>query len=401
MFEQFGMDDAALVDRLNELERAKSAAAAEQARLTAELHARRAAGRADRGVTHEVALARQESPYAGREHVALALALVHDLPETLAALERGDISEHRAMIVARESAHLTRPDRTVVDATLGPLAGLGDREVLVAVRRRVIEVDPGAADERARRARARRRVTLRGLGDGMARLTADLPAADGVLAIRSLEERVAVLRASGDPRGHGQLMADELVDRLDRPAVTGARRTEIQLVMSAEMLLGTDVTTPAHLAGYGPIARVEVERLLADPAAEVVVRRLFASPTDGGLVAMESRATAFPPALRRLVFLRDGETCRTPWCDAPVRHADHVRPRRRGGATDLDQGQGLCAACNYAKEDPGWVHRVTSRWPERHTTEVETPTGHRHRSRAPAVPVRLTTFPRLDIVLAA
>ena len=34
-------------------------------------------------------------------------------------------------------------------------------------------------------------------------------------------------------------------------------------------------------------------------------------------------------------------------------------------------------------------------------TEVETPTGHRHRSSAPASPVRLKTFPRLDIVMAA
>lgn len=398
MFELSEMGDEQIVDRLTELERLKSAAAAEQARLAAELDDRRSGGRA---VAHEVALARQESPYAGREHLALALALVHDLPETLAALERGEISERRAMIVARESAHLLREDRVLVDATLGSLAGLGDREVLVAVRRRVFEVDPAVAEERARRARAGRRVTLRGLGDGMARLTAELPSSDAVLAFRSLEERAAVLRASGDPRPHAQLMADELVDRLDRPAVAGARRTEIQVVMSAESLLGTDVTTPPHLVGYGPIARLEVERLLADPTAEVFVRRVFAHPTDGGLVAMDSRATAFPPSLRRLIFLRDGETCRTSWCDAPVRHADHVNPRRRGGATDVDQGQGLCEACNYAKEDPGWVHRVTSQWPERHTTEVTTPTGHRHRSRAPAVPVRPKTYPRLDVVLAA
>ncbi|GAB6986289.1 HNH endonuclease [Nocardioides pyridinolyticus] len=398
MFELREAADAQIVDRLTELERLKSAAAAEQARLAAELHERRSGGRA---VAHEVALARQESPYAGREHLALALALVHDLPETLAALDRGEISERRALIIARESAHLLREDRELVDATLGPLAGLGDREVLVAVRRRVFEVDPEVAEARGRRARARRRVTLRRLSDGMARVTAELSASDAVLAVRSLDERATVLRASGDPRTHAQLMADELVDRLNQPAVVGSRRTEIQVVMSAEILLGCDVTTPAHLAGYGPVARREVERLLDDPAAEVFVRRVFANPTDGGLVAMDSRATAFPPSLRRLIFLRDGETCRTRWCDAPVRHADHVHPRRRGGATDLDQGQGLCEACNYAKEDPGWVHRVTSQWPERHTTEVETPTGHRHRSRAPAAPVRPKVFPRLDIVLAA
>lgn len=395
MFELAEMADDELVDRLTALERLTSAAAAEQARLSAELHARRVD---DRGVAQEIALARHESPYAGREHLALALALVHDLPETLAALERGEINERRAMIIARETAHLTRADRMDVDAGLGSLVGRGDREVLVAARRLAHQVDPDAAEERARRARARRRVTLRGLGDGMARLSADLSASDAVLAFRSLAEHADVRRAMGDDRGRGQLMADELADRLDRPAVVGARRVEVQLVMNAEMLLGDDVETPAHLVGFGPIARGSVESLLGDPEAEVFVRRVFASPTDHGLVAMESRSTAFPSSLRRLLFLRDGETCRTPWCDAPVRHADHVTPRRRGGSTDLDQGQGLCEACNYAKEQPDWVHRTTSRWPERHSTVVRTPTGHRYRSRAPALPVRPRPSPRTMVV---
>jgi hypothetical protein len=193
-------------------------------------------------------------------------------------------------------------------------------------------------------------------------------------------------------------MADELVDRLDRPAVAGARRVEVQLVMNAEMLLGEDLDTPAHLGGYGPISRGAVEAVLTEPEAEVFVRRVFASPTDGGLVAMESRSWVFPSSLRRLLFLRDGETCRTPWCDAPVRHADHVTPRHRGGDTDLDQGQGLCEACNYAKEQPDWAHRTTSRWPVRHSTAVTTPTGHRYRSRAPALPVRPRPSPRATVV---
>jgi hypothetical protein len=395
MFDLGKAGDAELVDRLTVLERRTSAAAAEQARLTAELHARRTQDRHnDRSVAHEVALARRESPYAGREHLSLALALVHDLPQTLAALERGEINERRAMIIARETNHLMRADRTEVDALLGSLAERGDREVMVAVRRLAHQVDAGAAEERARRARARRRVVLRGLGDGMARLSVDLTAADGVMAFRSLGEHADVRRAMGDDRCRGQLMADELVDRLDRPAVVGARRVEVQLVMSAEMLLGDDADTPAHLVGYGPVSRGAVESLLGDPEAEVFVRRVFASPADGGLVAMESRATTFPSSLRRLLFLRDGETCRTPWCDAPVRHADHVLPKRRGGSTDLDQGQGLCEACNYAKEQPDWIHRVTTRWPQRHSTVVTTPTGHRYRSRAPVLPARPRPSPR-------
>jgi hypothetical protein len=332
------MSDVELVDELIALERLTSRAAAAKARLTAELHGRRQARdaavgvppeRCARAVPHEVALARRESPYAGREHVGLALALVHDLPETLAALERGDINEHRALIVVRETADLPRDDRSCVDAALAPrIAHLGNRELQVAARTR------------------------------------------------------------------DQVIADKFADRLDRPAEVGRRHVAVQLVMNAAMLLGTDSTTPPHLVGYGPVSPAVAADLLASAEGEVLVRRLYASPDDHGLVAMDSRGIVFSGALRALLFARDGETCRTPWCDAPPRHGDHVVARARGGSTSLDQGQGLCEACNYAKELPGWRHRTTSRWPDRHVVETTTPTGHRHQSRAPALPVPMSPVRR-------
>ena len=86
---------------------------------------------------------------------------------------------------------------------------------------------------------------------------------------------------------------------------------------------------------------------------------------------MESRARDFPPLLRRFLILRD-EVCRTPWCDAPIRHADHVVAHADGGPTNSINGQGLCEACNYVKETPGWTSRagpdgaVTTTTPTRH-----------------------------------
>jgi hypothetical protein len=393
-----GLADPALVDQLEAMERLTSAAAAAKARLTAELHSRRVRRaeergvpreRRHRGVAEEVALARHESPHRGREHTSLALALVHDLPETLAALARGDISEHRAQIIARETADLTRPDRALVDATLGPqLVGMGDREVLITARRLAYELDAVAATERCRRARSRRRVTTRSLGDGMARLTAELPAEDALVAMDSLREYAALRRAVGDDRTRDQVLADELTNRLCRPALAGARGAEVQLVMNADMLVRDDGTTPAHLVGYGPVPQGVAKRLLRDADGQVLIRRLYANPDDNSLVAMDSKGIVFPAALRRLLFARDGETCRTPWCDAPVRQGDHVTPRARGGRTTLDGGQGLCEACNYAKEAPGWRHQTVSQWPRRHTVAIATPTGHTHQSQAPPLPVR-------------
>ena len=98
---------------------------------------------------------------------------------------------------------------------------------------------------------------------------------------------------------------------------------------------------------------------------------------------MDSRARLFPAGLRRLIALRD-QTCRTPWCDAPVRHADHVVAWARGGATLAANAAGLCERCNQAKEAPGWSARPVPGG--RHTFEVTTPSGRIHRSTAPALP---------------
>jgi hypothetical protein len=58
-------------------------------------------------------------------------------------------------------------------------------------------------------------------------------------------------------------------------------------------------------------------------------------------------------------------------------------------------GQGLCKACNYAKEAPGW-HSQRLAEPG-HVVETVTPTGHRHRSRSPDPPGRRRYTYRLEI----
>ena len=113
------------------------------------------------------------------------------------------------------------------------------------------------------------------------------------------------------------------------------------------------------------------------------VRRLYTAPGSGDLVAMDSRRRLFPAPLRRFIQIRD-DTCRTPYCDAPIRHHDHIIPWHKEGPTTLGNGAGLCEACNHTKELPGWKVKP---WPgPRHTIEVTTPTGHTYRSMAPPLP---------------
>ena len=143
----------------------------------------------------------------------------------------------------------------------------------------------------------------------------------------------------------------------------------------------------------------------------VSLRRLFMDPVSGELTAMESKARTFPAGLARMIRTRD-QTCRTPWCDAPIRHIDHIQPHAEGGPTSYTNGQGLCEACNQAKEAPGWnatairttppgngsastpetarptVVRPTPRTDpgSRHKVRITTPTGHSYTSTAPPLP---------------
>lgn len=122
--------DAERIDLIRQLEVLKGAAAAAQARLSADFDVaqRRAqedagvpASRVGRGVAEQVALARRDSAHRGGEHLGAARALTREMPHTLAALTRGRISEWRAKLLVRETAYLSREDRAFIDAELaGP-----------------------------------------------------------------------------------------------------------------------------------------------------------------------------------------------------------------------------------------------------------------------------------------
>jgi hypothetical protein len=104
---------------------------------------------------------------------------------------------------------------------------------------------------------------------------------------------------------------------------------------------------------------------------------------------MDAKARFFRGGLRRFLVVRD-EVCRTPWCDALVRHADHVVPVAEGGRTSAENGNGLCEQCNYAKDSPGWSAQPQVGHPAApdgaHRIETVTPTGHRYVSRPPPLP---------------
>lgn len=392
-------EEAALVDLLRAAEDLKSAAAAVQARAAVALEAARVQAEADQGVPKsrcgagvgvEVALARRESPFRGGRRVGLARALVRELPCTLAALSDGVLNEWRATLVARETACLAAEDRAVADAWLaGYLVdhpSVGDAELTAMVRRTVIGLDQDAVVKRRAAAAGGRRVGLRPLPDGMVQLTAILGLTEGVAAYavlkKAADRQAGSLDESGEPRGRGVVMAEELVARITGRTAATPSGVDLTVVMTDEALLG-ETDEPAHVEGYGPVAASWVRRLvggLTDESQRVVVRRLFRKP--GRLVQLESVSRLMPPALKHLIRIRD-QVCRSPWCGAPIRHADHVVAHEQGGPTSLANGQGLCEACNYTKQQPGWTSTPSHHPGQGHIVTLTTPTGHIYTSTQP------------------
>jgi hypothetical protein len=390
--------ESALVERIAELERLKSAAAAGQARAAAALDAARRASEAaagvpfarrGRGVASEIALARRDSPARGNRHLGFAKALVHEMPHTLAALEAGVLTEWRATLIVRESACLDVEDRRALDAELcadpAGLDGMGDARVAAAAKTIAYRLDPQAVVDRAAKAETERTVTIRPAPDTMTYLTALLPVAKGVSVYTALRREADTC---GDGRSRGQVMADTLVERVTGRSAVAATPIAVNLVVSDETLLGGS-SAPAEIGGYGPIpaavARGLVLGAVNDARSRATLRRLYAHPGSAALVAMESRARLFPRGLAAFIGLRD-QRCRTPYCDAPIRHRDHARPRARGGATSASNGLGLCERCNYVKEVAGWHVEPIADETFRHTAEFTTPTGAQYRSGAPPLP---------------
>ena len=392
-------DSAGMIGQLRNLEDLKSAAAALQARITVAFDAEqrsdqaRAGVPADQlgaGVAAQIALARRESPARGSRLLGLAKAIVTEMPHTLAALETGQLNEWRATLLVKETACLSAADRRAVDEELasdaGTFSAAGDRAVVAAARSAAYRRDPRSVTERASHAAAERHVSLRPAPDTMCYLTALLPVAEGVAVHAALTRHADTLRSAGDPRSRGQLMADALVERITGTP-GGISGIEIQLIMTDRTLIQGD-SEPARLPGYGIVPAGWARNLIKGPGTEdtefqTFLRRLYTAPGTRDLVAMESRARLFPPGLRRFIQARD-HSCRTPYCDAPIRHLDHILPWHTGGPTSQTNGAGLCEACNHTKEAPGWS--AHPRPGPRHTLQLTTPTGHSYQSTAPPLP---------------
>ena len=406
--------EGACIDQIRLLEDIKSAAAGAQVLATEEFRGTRNLNEQARGVKpeqrargigSEIGLAKRVSPQQGSAAIRTAYTLTTDMPNALAALSDGRLSEYTAGLVVKETSHLAAEARSAIDTHMAPRYGkTGSRRLAGEVRALAQQADPVAYIKAHAASKKARAVSIRPAPSGMAYLTALLPLGQAFACKKALHDAATAMAFSKETvdRSPTQLEADLLVERLTGQSHAEAVNIEVQLVMSDETLLATtassvgpridntgrhaeDIFTSAWMPGFGPIPAA-IARDMLDPVhdhetpARVFLRRVLTDPVTGEITKIDTRKREFTGTLRRALILRD-EQCRNPWCNAPIAHLDHAHPFARNGRTNASNGTGLCARCNYTKENPGWHHTPTG--PS--TREVTTPTSHTYRSIPPPI----------------
>ncbi|MFJ6001942.1 DUF222 domain-containing protein [Arthrobacter sp. NPDC092385] len=394
---------AVALDLLRAADRLASWAAAQRARLIARVHtfsnpdhhswSGPASSLAFTETVAETAALLKLSEGSAARLVSESLALTGPLTATLAALEQGGICSGRASVVVEQSR--TLPDEAVAAFEGEILAVAGDlnRPRLIARCRRLREkLHPETLTARRVRAAADRCVVFEPDRDGMAWLSAYLPAEHALAVHTSVDAAARSLRSGDDPRTLPQLRADVLADMLlggggpmGADAATGGSRdcgdsgnggsegnhtedgrargsrtdqgarfpgAKIVVTVPVFALMGlTD--EPAELEGYGPIPAEAARRLAAGATSWM---RLLTHPYTGAVLGLDR--TRYRPSedLRTWVQLRE-RTCSFYGCSRPASRCDldHLMSWADDGSTSAGNLYPACRRHHMLKHQSNWT----------------------------------------------
>ena len=391
-----------------------------------------------REVTSELGAAMRLSDRAVQERISTASTLVDSFAQTFVSLREGRIDLAHATAIIDAGAGLADPtlraeyERIVLDA-----AQFETPHRLRAIARVVAaRIDPEMVAELQSSARGARRVRVIDMGDGMARLLADLPAVlahaiHDLLTQMAHEVREAAREADaaqivetaetaygGETAESGELGGDDgRIVTVTGPALHGApadsepRRDdrtmdELRADILADLVLTSSPSAhgegdalsmirahvqvtvpvltaagqsdePALLAGYGPIDRETAQQLAA--GAPGWDRVMFHPHTGATLAVDRYRPSA---ELRRFLRVRD-ERCRFPGCtQRPWRcDLDHTLDHALGGETRECNLAHFCRRHHTVKHATGWKVRQLGHG----TLEWISLTGRKYIDRPPSL----------------
>ncbi|TDT78265.1 uncharacterized protein DUF222 [Arthrobacter sp. AG258] len=331
-------------------------------------------------VAAEVGCVLALGPRAAAAFLATSQAVVKWLPLTLSALQAGVISWQHATVLADETAGLDAAGAAGLEAHFldpdapDPVRGCAVGELPAHRFRAKARVwrerrHAGSIEQRHAKGVVDRRVEFRPDRDGMAWLSAYLPADQAAAAWNRLTAISRGLQGPGETRTLAQLRADTFAESVvgggsaaadctASGAVDGADlprspiRAQVLVTVPVFSLLGlTDEA--AVLDGYGPIPPSMARRLVAEGAGSFY--RVLVDPRDGAPLEIGRTSYRVGKAMRNWLRLRDGK-CPFPGCSNSSldTEADHILAWANGGTTGISNLGQPCPKHHRLRHTTGW-----------------------------------------------
>lgn len=318
-----------------------------------------------------------------QDRIDEARLLVRALPQTLEALQRGDVSPAHVRVIAESASKLALTTSVGSEQFVSACSQLERRVLPVATQqglsrtrsaanRAVSQIDPSGRMQRRDAAYQTRGVWLRDDPDGISTIIGRLASEHAHAAMNAIE---SLARADdwGDPSlGVGErrslamlhlvlngtsaagVQSDDEAALPEPKKLPAPIRAHVDVVVDLPTLLGLQ-DNDGEIVGGGSIAAESVRQLvLADPTS--TMRRLVTDPTTGHLLDIGRRRYVIPDPLREFIEIRD-QRCRFPGCHARASSAeiDHARPWDDGGPSDRSNLGALCKRHHQVKTHGGWT----------------------------------------------
>lgn len=310
----------------------------------------------------------------GRRLQKLADALDRRYADVASALLAGELSRPQAEVIVAALDSLPKDLdvglRTEAERHLvGQAREFGTRDLRVLGRRVLEVIAPDVAEEleaRAlaaaeRRARRRMSITRRDLGEGLVRITADVPVLHADLLYTQLHAYASPRRdhlenvdrhdpESGERVPYSRLLAQgfcTLLERLSRQAVPSQGGVAATVVVTIDQEQLTQQLAVAGLSTGATISAGEARRLACNAGILPLVLSGKSRPLDVG------RKKRFHDSAQRIAMgVRDQE-CRAAGCEIPAAwcEAHHRRAWASGGGTSVDEGVLLCGFHHHRAHD--------------------------------------------------
>ena len=317
--------------------------------------------------------------------LAASHAVSKELPLTLSALQSGTITWQHALAMVDETATLDPAGAAALEAyfldpdvprppTAAPIGELPAYRFKAKARNWRERHHPESIEKRHARGVADRRVEYRPEQDGMATLSAHLPADQASAIWNKLTRAARELQGPEETRTLTQLRTDLYGGWLlggttspgtVHPGTSGTTGAGIDTGLSSSIRAQVLVTVPvfslmgltddpAMLDGYGPIPPSMARKLAANGAASFY--RVLVDPRDGAPLEIGRTSYRLTKAMKRALQLRDGR-CTFPGCNNPSldNDTDHLQAWQHGGHTGISNLAQLCPKHHRLKHASGWT----------------------------------------------